>query len=407
MRWRNPGRASAAYLGFAVFGGFWGTWGASIPAIRDQAGISDGQLGTALLFVAAGALPAMPVAGRLVDRWGTRAAAILLATLGLAGVLVATTARDFVGLSVGLAVLGAVSGAADVAINAAAGSAQAATASPVLGRAHAIFSAGVVVSSLGTGAARAAGMPPVVAFAVLAGSAVSAAIALGRNAPAPAVAGHRATGGRTPTLRGGPAWPLLILGCLGALAFAVENGHQSWSALYLSDVLDAGPTAAAAGPAVFAATAALTRWSTAELSTRRPGAVLLGGCLLATVGTTALAWATSVTLGLLALATAATGTAVLFPTLLGVLTSRVSEDIRGAATSVVTTIAYLGYLAGPVYVGRWADAVGLPGAMLALAALAAALAVLAPLSLRRLTKTRAAASAAAPAAATGASQLAP
>jgi hypothetical protein len=40
-------------------------------------------------------------------------------------------------------------------------------------------------------------------------------------------------------------------------------------------------------------------------------------------------------------------------------------------------VAYLGFLAGPVYVGTWAGAVGLPGAMLAVAALAAGLALLA------------------------------
>jgi len=59
----RTGGARAAYAGFAVFGGFWGAWGASIPAIRDQAGVSDGQLGTALLFVGAGALPAMLLSG--------------------------------------------------------------------------------------------------------------------------------------------------------------------------------------------------------------------------------------------------------------------------------------------------------------------------------------------------------
>ncbi|MGW4792094.1 MFS transporter, partial [Nonomuraea sp. NPDC004297] len=44
--------------------------------------------------------------------------------------------------------------------------------------------------------------------------------------------------------------------------------------------------------------------------------------------------------------------------------------------------AYLGYLAGPVYVGHWSQATGLPGAMLAVAALAVALALLAWPALR-------------------------
>jgi hypothetical protein len=49
---------------------------------------------------------------------------------------------------------------------------------------------------------------------------------------------------------------------------------------------------------------------------------------------------------------------------------------------VVTVVSYIGFLLGPVYVGLWADATDLRGAMVAVAALAAALFVLAPLLLR-------------------------
>ena len=67
---------------------------------------------------------------------------------------------------------------------------------------------------------------------------------------------------------------------------------------------------------------------------------------------------------------------------MSVLAATVSDERRGAATSVVTTTAYLGFLAGPVYVGAWAGAVGLPGAMVAVAALAVGLSVLAGVALR-------------------------
>jgi hypothetical protein len=73
---------------------------------------------------------------------------------------------------------------------------------------------------------------------------------------------------------------------------------------------------------------------------------------------------------------------VLFPTLMVVLNARVGDRVRGTATSTVTTIAYLGFIAGPAYVGAWGDAVGLPGAMLAVAALALVLATLAAVSVR-------------------------
>src|SRR5215207_3710133 len=93
----------AACAGFAIFGAFWGAWGASLPALRDQAGLGDGELGSVLLLVGAGALPAMPLAGRAVDRWGSRVAAMLLVLLGAVGVAVAVSARDLVSVSVGLA----------------------------------------------------------------------------------------------------------------------------------------------------------------------------------------------------------------------------------------------------------------------------------------------------------------
>jgi MFS family permease len=376
-----------AYAGFAAFGGFWGTWGAAVPAVRDQAQVSAGELGTALLFVAVGALPAMPLAGRLVDRFGQRTTAVLLASLGLAGILVAATASDLLTLSLGLAVVGASSGAADVAINAAAGAAQQTSGRPVLARAHAIFSAAVVLASLSTGALLAGGAALLIPFALLAVAVAAAALVLDRTAARAAAqppAPNSASGGAiraTGLLR-----LLLLLGGLGALGLALENGHQNWSALYLADALDAGPATAAAGPAVFAAVVAVVRWSTGRLGTSRPVAVLTGGSLVAATGTAVLATTSSVATGLLGLALAAAGTAVLFPTLLGVLTAQVPDQTRGTATSVVTTVAYLGFLAGPVYVGLWADAVRLPGAMLALAALGAVLAVLAPLVLHHLSK---------------------
>jgi len=374
-------RPWAAYAGFAVFGAFWGAWGASIPAIRDAAGVSDGALGAALLCIGAGALPAMPLGGRAVDRWGSRGTAALLVALGAAGLLVAGAARDLATLAVALALLGAASGAADVAINAAAGSAQRGSGRPVVPRAHAAFSAAVVVASLLAGAVRGLGAPVVAPFAVVAGAAVVLAPALARAADDRERDRTHPPGGDgpRPALR---VAPLLVLGGLGAMAFAVENAHQSWSALFLEDELGAGPGAAAAGPAVFAAVIAVTRFTSAGLAARRPAAVVVAGSALAAGGTGLVAVAGGVATALAGLALAAVGTAALFPTLMSVLAGIAPGERRGAATSVVTTVSYLGFVAGPVYVGAWADAVGLPGALLAVAALAAALALLAGGALR-------------------------
>jgi MFS family permease len=375
-RYTRPARA--AYAGFSAFGAFWGAWGASIPAVRDQTGLGDGELGTALLFVGVGALPAMPLAGRAVDRWGPRVAAILLVGLGTIGLAVAAAARDFVSLSVALALVGAASGGADVAINAAAGSAERATGRPVIARAHAAFSAAVVISSLSTGLLRSVGAPVVLPFLLVAAATVLAAAAIRAWADGPV----GAPAAERPAL---PIAALLVAGGLGALAFAVENAHQSWSAVYLADVLAANPAIAAAGPALFAAVVAATRFGVSAVSAAA-APVIIAGAATAAAGSALMAAAGTVLVALIGVALAAAGTAVLFPMLLSAVTARVDESARGAATSVVTTVAYLGFLAGPAYVGGWAAATSLPGAMLAVATLAAVLALLARPGLRAISR---------------------
>lgn len=387
----GPTAAATAYAGFAAFGGFWGVWGASVPGVQEQAGLSHGQLGTALLFVGAGALPAMLLTGPALDRWGHRLTGFLLMALGAVGVAVAYTGQGVVSLSVGLAVLGATSGAVDVAINAAAGSAERASRRPVIARAHAVFSASVVVASLTTGALRTSGSTVAVPFLLLAAGAGAAGIVAittartGSSVPRPPEASERP--GRRP-VGNVRLLPLLVIGGLGAAAFAVENAHQTWSAVYLGDVHSAGPALAAAGPAVFAAVAALTRFAGAALGTAYPSVILITGATAAAAGTIVVASAHNVSIALAGLALAAAGTAVLYPTLLGLVAGEVDETVRGAATSVVATVAYLGFLAGPVYVGRWSAAVGLPGAMVAVAAVAAGLALLASPALRTIATPR-------------------
>jgi predicted MFS family arabinose efflux permease len=384
-----------AYASFAVFGAVWGAWGASLPAIRDQAGLTAGELGTALLFIGAGALPAMLLAGRGVDRWGTRATALLLVLLGGVSVATVAAAQGMLSLAVALAMLGASSGAADVAINTGAGAAQRAHGGAVIGRAHAAFSAAVVAASLITGVLRDADLPVVTPFLAVAAAAIAVAVAVIRAGDRSVAPGGRAPRGGLVSLRAARVAlaPLLAIGALGALAFAVENAHQNWSALYLRDELGAGAATAAAGPAIFAGTVAITRFAAGALSARRPALVVVAGSVLAAAGTGLVAVASTLAVALVGLGLAAAGTAVLFPTVLVVLTARVPDHVRGTATSAVTTVAYLGFVAGPAYVGAWADGVGLPGAMLAVAGLALALAALAAATLPVRIPSRARASA--------------
>ncbi|WP_157550551.1 MFS transporter [Nocardioides jensenii] len=356
------------HLAFASFGVFWGSWGAVLPSIKTQAELTDGELGTALLCVGVGALPAMRLTGRLIDRHGVRGSACCLALLSTSAVMVAMGSKGAVSVAICMLVVGASSGAADVAINTMAGDAERRTSRPVLTRAHGSFSAAVVVSSLGMGALAAVGanLLTSLGIAALTGLALSALVWTGASldhADRRESTGVQVLPPALPSTSAGRVYPLLALGLVGALAYATENAHQSWGAILITDVY-ASHELAALAPATFAATAAVTRLSLAPLSRSHPVAILTGGGAVACVGTVVLAAASNVPMALGGLAIAAGGTALLFPTLLSHGLRSVAPGVAGEATSIVATTAYLGYLAGPAYVGLLAERAGIRAAFL-------------------------------------------
>ncbi len=376
-------QVAATLATFATFGAFWGAWGASIARLRDQAGVDEGELGIALLCIGAGALPAMLAIGWILDRRGVQVAAHAIAALGISGLLVALTAHSFVSLAASLVVVGMASGASDVAMNALAGRAELASKRPVITRAHGALSGFVLLASLITAGVAALELPVVIPFACVAVSAVMAA-ALVRRAvamqpsPGTSTADDVATSA-TPALTTGL---LAVLGVLGALAFATEGAQQSWSAVFARDELDASYGAAALAPALFAAVVSATRLSIGHRASTHPGWLLAAGGILAAAGSAVIAGATGWPVFVVGLVVAAAGSAVLFPTVLVMVSERVEEARRGRATSVVTTVAYLGFLLGPAYVGAWADAYDLRVAMYAVAALALVLALATPAGVR-------------------------
>jgi MFS family permease len=370
----------ASYVSFAAFGAFWGVWGASVPRVQEQAGVGDGELGFALLFVGAGALPAMLLVGKAFDRWGLTVAAVTNGALGGVGAGLALTAVDLPSLCVGLALVGATSGAADVTINAMAGRVEKVAGRPVINRGHGVFSSFVVVASLGTGLAAAVSLPLAVPFLVVAALSLVAGVTMFKTLPSD-VAGAEPAAAATPHT----PWrivPLLLVGVLGALGYASENAHQSWSAVFAHTELRSGAGLSAVAPAVYAGMVAITRFASSGVKPAYAHVVLLGGALAAAAGAAVIAAAPNLFVAGVGLAAAAAGTAVLFPTLIGIVSRAVDEAYRGRATSVVTSVSYLGFLLSPVYVGLWSEAVGLRGAMLAVAGLGAALFVLTPVLLR-------------------------
>lgn len=363
-------------LAFGVFGLFWGTWAAVLPDVRTRAGFADGQLGLALGAVAVAALPAMPLAGRLMDRYGARhllpgallAFAAVAALLGLAARPVA-----LVGC---LLLLGAVTGVLDVVINTATAAWERVEVARLMTAGHGCFSLGVLAGAGLTGVARDLGAGP---FAVLGGTALVMVV----------VGGTQPSYRRAPSAASAPAGrrrlaPVLLgLGAVIAAAFLVEDAVQSWSALHLERNLQAPPWVGGLGPGLFAASMAAGRLGAHALVRpgREPVVVGVGG-LLAGTGLLVFAAAPGAAVALPGVALAGAGISVLAPTLLSAVGARSAPGRQGADLALVTAFGYSGFVLGPLLVGLLSAALSLPVALGLVAVLALAIAAAGPALLR-------------------------
>ena len=365
---RGPSRRPV--LGaFLTFGMLWGGWAALLPSTQAATGVSKGELGIALLFVGLGSLPAMASTGMLVDRWGAIVLPGSLAALAAAAVLPAF-AESLPALSAALLVLGAASGAADVAINAEVAALEAATRRTFMPLAHALFSLGVIVGALATGLARQfeTGRP-----AILGGlAAILAVTAWANRSPYPRVA---SAAPRRRQLRGA----LVLLGVVCALAFCIEGGIENWSALFLERELDAAPAVSALGPGAYAVAMVAGRLSAQWLHRRAGASVLLsGGGVVSVLGLLLASVSQHAAVAIVAFFVAGIGVSFAAPLLFGAAGRDATDEERGASVATVTTLGYLGFLAGPPIVGGIAQALGIRASFVLLAGAAAIVAAAAP-----------------------------
>ena len=359
----------AAVLAFLTVGGLWGAWASLVPSVQHAAHLSQGQLGLALLCIGLGSLPAMALVGVFIDRFGERVVPASLAVLA-ASVVLPAFANSLGALCAALLVVGAVSGSADVALNAEVSALEAATNGRLMPLAHALFSAGAIVGAIAAGLARQFGATR---LDILAGVAVFvAATAWANRHPSVRVTAAR---GQKRKLRG----YLVAIGLVCAVAFVVEGALEGWSALFLERELDAPPAISGLGPGAFSVGMVAGRVSAQRLHRYLTDAKLLtSGACVAIVGLLAVSGSGMQAFAIASFFVAGAGISFAAPTLFGAAGRGAPDTERGAAVATVTTLGYLGFLAGPPLVGGIAQAVSLRASFVVLAGAAALVALAAP-----------------------------
>ncbi|MDQ6752548.1 MAG: MFS transporter [Actinomycetota bacterium] len=365
---------SAAVATFAVFGinGLaFASWAARIPAATRILGLSAGEMGAVLLTGAAGSVMALPLSGRIVSRIGTANTVRTGGMLAAAGGLVISAALLIASVpltALGLFCFGVGIGLWDVAMNIEGAEVERRLARTVMPQFHAAFSAGAFVGALlGAGLSslnvglpvHLLGIAAVVIVLVLVATRFYLPERIGHAAPGPVP-------GAKP--RGPIAWTeprTLLIGLVVLGAALTEGSANDWIAKATVDGLHTSESSGAVMFAVFVASMTGFRFVGGRFIDRYGRVPVLYASLgAALAGLVLFVLGPNIWFAALGAIFWGAGAALGFP--VG-MSAAADDPVRAASrVSVVSTIGYVAFLAGPPLLGFLGDHFTIRYALLAI-----------------------------------------
>ena len=373
----------AVYVAFIGSGFSFASWASRIPQIRDALQATPSQLGMILLAVAVGSLIAMPLAGIVVTRIGAARATAFMAGVLSVGLLTVAFGYQIgvVPVVLGLFLIGFGNGTWDVAMNVEGAAVEQRLDRAIMPRFHAGFSVGTVAGALGGAATVALDVPVTGHLIVVALIAASIVPASSLRGFLTRVVERSADGSRAPRAEPNPltAWkePRTLLIGLFVLCMAFTEGTgNDWLAVAMIDGYGAIPVIGPLTFATFLAAMTLGRWFGPNLIDRFGRVVVVrASAVVALVGLMLVVFGQVIPVAFLGAALWGLGAALGFP--VGMSAAADDPKMSAARVSVVASIGYTAFLAGPPLIGFLGDSVGVLRALTVAAGLLALAAMIA------------------------------
>lgn len=348
---------------FFFIGGFGtATWAPLVPLLRERLMVGDDVLGMLLLCIGVGSLLTMPLSGALAMRLGCRRV-VMTAAILFAAILLLVSCVDALSLAVPIVLIfGAVMGCIDVVVNIVAVLVEKGIGRRIMSGMHAFWSLGGFVGAGLYGVwVGLLGLSPFQSTAIAAGLILLLTAVFGRH-----LIPYGGGGGALLAL---PRGIIVFVGMTAFIAFLSEGAVMDWGGVYLTTVRGMDLALAGTGYSVFSA-AMLTMRFLGDRVVQRIGALLVavGGALLAFGGILLVMFAPVDALlyaGFFAIGIGSANIVPVFFSLMG----RQNVMPVSAAVSAVSTMGYLGILAGPAAIGFVSSLTTLQTAFAMLAAL--------------------------------------
>ena len=348
---------------FFFIGGFGtATWAPLVPLLRERLMVGDDVLGMLLLCIGVGSLLTMPLSGALAMRLGCRRVVMTAAVL-FAAILLLVSCVDALSLAVPIVLIfGAVMGCIDVVVNIVAVLVEKGIGRRVMSGMHAFWSLGGFVGAGLYGVwVGLLGLTPFQSTAIAAGLILLLTVVFGRH-----LIPYGGGGGALLAL---PRGIIVFVGMTAFIAFLSEGAVMDWGGVYLTTVRGMDLALAGTGYSVFSAAMLMMRFL-GDRVVQRIGALLVavGGALLAFGGVLLVMFAPVDALLYVGFFAIGIGSANIVPVFFSLM-GRQNVMPVSAAVSAVSTMGYLGILAGPAAIGFVSSLTTLQTAFAMLAAL--------------------------------------
>jgi MFS family permease len=315
-------------------------------------------LALALLGLPVGTLLTLPFAGRLVGRTGPRTAILYAFVAFLVAVALPVWAWNSPVLFIALLLVGSSMSTLELGLNVMADSVEKHSRATIMSTCHGFWSLGIMAGSLVGSGLAALHVPAHWAMPLF--SLLMLPVCLAIAARLPAFAPEAAAGEPAHGMKLVLPNALLLGICIFTFGVAMTEGAMAdWSAVFLRDVMAAGPGVAGIGYTVFALLVAAGRFSGDYLKKRYGPVALARACGVCTIiGLGCVLLAPNTPLAIAAFGLVGIGASVGFPL---AVTAAAGVPGRPAAMSVATLsfVSLLGFLIGPPLIGFVAQAAGL------------------------------------------------
>ncbi len=361
----------AVYLAFFVNGFAFASWAARIPQVRTKLDVDPGELGLILLAMAFGSIIAMPLSGWVVTHIGTSRAVAIMSLIMAAGLATVAIGYQYgiVPTVIGLFFAGFGSGTWDVAMNVQGAAVEQRLGRAIMPRFHAGWSIGTFMGALIGSlmvAVHVGVTPQLLGVAVF----VAVAVPIGVQHFLVMDADEKADGGE-PRRSPFKAWtePRTLLVGVFVLCFAFTEGTgNDWLGVAMIDGYHSAPATGSFTFAIFVGAMTIGRWVGPGLIDKHGRvAMLRSSAVLALAGLIVVVFSGTIPTAMIGAGLWGLGASLGFP----VGMSAASDDPTHAAArvSVVASIGYAAFLAGPPLIGFLGDHVGVRHALTAVAVL--------------------------------------